>query len=135
MTFGDIFRKVVKLRRVNSEISIAEIGRIVGLSRQRVHAILKRNEDGDKPREKPGRKRVIKGFCLTCGNPLPTRNKYFCSRVCYGASFACNYVSLECAYCGKTITIRKARLKLSNRHFCSHRCQMLFYCELKKQGK
>jgi hypothetical protein len=134
MAYGDNYRNVVKLHQENKELSQAEIGRIVGLSRQRVHVILKRNEDG-KPREKPGRKRVIKGFCLTCGNPLPTRNKYFCSRVCYGASFACNYVSLECAYCGKTITIRKARLKLSNRHFCSHRCQMLFYCELKKQGK
>ena len=62
--------------------------------------------------------------CLECGKEFTSENKKqkFCSKECYDKN-QCNKKEVLCDYCGKPIKLPECRIKKSDHHFCSNKCQ------------
>lgn len=116
LPLSDTRKQVTDLRAANLSISMAEIAKKVGISRQRVYQILRK--DGF-----PTRRRVLKNQyeCLVCG--AVTEHK-FCSKEC---KIKWKQIPVVCTRCGKLFLRNRSQL-LNNyrRHdstlFCSKHC-------------
>lgn len=116
--------KVIQLRKGNPCLTSAKIGRMVGISRQRVFQILRREGLATVKVRNPR-------TCEHCGCPCLGGQNRFCSHQCFHAH---TYAILICEACGKEFE-RRARLlihqlntpnSLTGRQcehiFCSRRC-------------
>jgi hypothetical protein len=95
--------------------SQAELGRILGVSRARVHDLVK-GLDLDHL-VKPKRWSF---YCLDCGKPIQhgaTR-----CRQCWLKIYGAKMVSLTCDFCGKQFEKKESEAKRHKFHFCSRSC-------------
>lgn len=107
-------------------VSFAEIGRRVGLSRERVRKIVR--VAGSDAR-KSGRRQYY--TCAECGKPFTAwpsnikQGRRFCSLQCVGRNHSGPRVprlTFRCEVCGRTYTRRASQVKERTR-FCSRACQ------------
>mgnify|MGYP003132019792 CR=1 FL=1 len=152
--------KIIRLRQENPDYTLLQIGKQVGVSRERVRQVLQKN--GLQTRSTAAAKHLIpkhlrKGDpCPRCGTPVPwvenlgvtkhSNGKYYqrggfqkyCSVECRRAPMT-KYV---CTNCGKEkeITVSQYRAKLRRREeglyseaiYCSHSCKSLGYWKVAK---
>ena len=115
-------QQIIQLRLENPRIRAIKLAELVGITRERVRQILKKEGlttkfEEDYPVRPPT-------FCLTCGNVTPTRGRKYCSKECYVRK----RVVISCAECGKRMEFRpsehRARLRqtTSGKLFCSRSC-------------
>jgi transcription elongation factor Elf1 len=116
LPMSDTRKQVRELREANLSITMSEIAKRVGVSRQRVYQIL--HKDGF-----PTKRRVLKNQyeCLVCG--AASEHK-FCSKEC---KINWKQIPVVCTRCGK-LFLRNRNQLLNNyrRHndalFCSKHC-------------
>lgn len=111
-------KEVLVLKDDNPQLSLAEIGREVGLSRERVRQIIKAS----------GKvyKKVDKEICPLCQGQKKPRTKY--CKTCY---HKLRTIVLKCPQCGKEIERRKS--SYTYRKEKQH--QLDFYCSRECLGK
>ena len=111
--------KIIDLRQKNPKMTLADIGRIVGLSRERVRQILVRHGLSTKAfRPKP--------FCPLCGKPSLRALKTSCLE-CKAKR---KWVYLPCDHCGRAVKksrlLRERQMKdpryTNKRTFCNKAC-------------
>jgi len=124
---------ILQLRRDNPTMTLEAIGQQVGLTRERIRQILKKNHVPTRATSKfPQRK------CANCQKPLVDTHghrmyvrssspaKSYCNTQCRQAKL---YDYYSCDYCGKLVWKRKKEYKhlktLSQTFHCSHRCSHL----------
>ena len=116
---GKTYIEVCKLRRNNVFLTMEDIAKEVGVSRQRVRAILLK--------EKLPTKSVTKRtavYCKVCKNPTPN-GQVVCPGKCREEHY---YTYVECRTCNRKIrylkSYMKTRIKFGmNRYFyCSREC-------------
>ena len=111
---------------VNAEpgkYSQAEIGRILGVRRQRISVLTKRLDLGDLVRKRP------KNYCPGCGKSIPG------DRIrCHLCFMKTKQVTLICDFCGQEFERRESKTKRSKFHFCSTSCRESFAQELWRQA-
>ena len=71
---------VIQLLMAEPDLNNAEVGRRIGLSRQRV---MEMRRQAGLPASQAGSKRIGWHPCLLCGIQIPPKRKY-CSRACQG---------------------------------------------------
>ena len=103
---------------VNAEpkkYSQAELGRILGVSRQRVHDIVKRLDLGHlvKPKQ-------WSFYCVDCGKPISGRRR---CRPCWHKLYGAERVTLSCDFCGKRFERKESEARRCSFHFCSISCR------------
>jgi len=124
---GDTYREVRKLRRDNIFLSNEAIAKQVGVTRQRVRAILIKER---LPTKAVTKKTVA--YCKTCQNPTPN-GQVVCPGKCREELY---YTKVNCRSCYREIrylkSYMKTRIKFNmNRYFyCSRKC----YYAGKKDG-
>ena len=96
--------------------SQAELGRILGVSRERVHEIVKRLDLCHlvKPKQ-------WSFYCLDCGKPIyggATR-----CRPCWRKIYGAKWVTLSCEFCGKQFERKESEARRHIWHFCSTSCR------------
>ena len=111
---------VIAIRKVNPCATLQAISAKVGVSKQRVSQILK----------KEGLPTVHwkqTYNCNQCGNIIPSDHKYFCNHACEKAyNTINNYVTLKCEECGHSVKRRiyQERRNLKNypekKVLCAH---------------
>ena len=109
-------QKVLEILSVNPDISYSVVSDKVGVTRERVRQIARKN--GYPPRQNISKPKV----CVICGKNFYTRNLY-CSTVCrYKATRAMRMV-INCHLCGKSIERTPAKLRSKNgTYFCNREC-------------
>jgi len=107
-------------------VSLAEIGRRVGLSRERVRQIARK--DGAAARSRGEQRELV---CPECGKVFTVwsstieRRRRFCSRECSARSQRgprAERLTFRCEVCGQTYTRKASEVKDGTR-FCSKTCQ------------
>jgi len=107
-------------------VSVAEIDRQVGLSRERVRQIARK--DGAAARSRGEQRELV---CPECGKVFTVRSsrieqgRRFCSRECVARSQRgprAERLTFRCEVCGQTYTRKASEVKDGTR-FCSKRCQ------------
>jgi hypothetical protein len=95
--------------------SQAELGRILGVSRQRVHDIVNRLDLGHlvKPKQ-------WSFYCVDCGKPISGRRR---CRSCWRKLYGAERVTLSCDFCGKQFERKESEAKRHILHFCSASCK------------
>lgn len=91
--------------------SQAELGRMLGVSRERAREIVKRLDLGDLVRAKHW-----SFYCLDCGKPI-----YHGAIRCRQCSRA-KRVTLTCDFCGKQFERKESEARRYKKHFCSRSC-------------
>lgn len=95
-----------------NKYTMAEIGRIVDMTRERVRQIVKKEELHDK---------IWHGYyCSSCGKRLRTPNKSGMCRKCWINS---NRVEFNCDECGKLKKTKRVLYYRFKLHFCNKICQ------------
>ncbi|MBW2559827.1 MAG: hypothetical protein JRE40_03110 [Deltaproteobacteria bacterium] len=131
-------RQVLNL--IESQMSFAEIGRILGISRERVRFIARR-AGSDARRASDLRRPEM--TCAQCGKVFKAslseieRGRRFCSRECYRKSMrepGTPRVELVCEFCGKTYTRIAYQLRGPSR-FCSKVCHGRWLAAQRPQKK
>ena len=102
---------VVRLLTAEPHLSSAEVGRRIGLSRQRVSEI--RRQTGLPARQK----RIGWHPCPRCGIQIPPKRIY-CSRSCQW-----DYIQLVCDECGKEFQRPRRMAARYKHHLCSQMCK------------
>ncbi len=104
--------KVISLRSTNPYMKMSDIGRAVGVSKQRVYQILRKQGLPTK------RSVELKYKCLVCGHS--SSNK-FCSKICKAKW---QKIPIVCTNCGKLFFRDKERLLQHHREalFCCRKC-------------
>jgi len=95
--------------------SQAELGRMLGVSRERAREIVKRLSLSHLVRPKHW-----SFYCLDCGKPIyhgATR-----CRQCWLKIYGAKMVSLTCDFCGKQFERKESEAKRHKFHFCSRSC-------------
>ena len=95
--------------------SQAELGHILGVSRARVHDLVKRLDLSHLV--KPKRWSF---YCLDCGKPICGRRR---CRPCWHKIFGAKWVTLSCDFCGKQFERKESEARRCNFHFCSTNCR------------
>ena len=104
---------VVQLLRMEPNLSNAEVGRRIGLSRQRV---MEMRRQAGLPASQ-ATKRIGWHSCLRCGIQIPHKRKY-CSRACQW-----DYIQLACDECGKEFQRPRRMAERYKHHLCSQVCK------------
>ena len=104
---------VLRLLTADPDLSNAEVGRRLGLSRQRV---MEMRKQGGLPASQVTQ-RVGWHPCLRCGTQVPPRRKY-CSRACQW-----DYIQLVCDECGKEFQRPRRMAARYEHHLCSQMCK------------
>ena len=96
----------------------AELGRILGVSRQRIQVLVKRLGLGDLVRPKKW-----SFHCLDCGRPI--RHGAIRCRPCWSKIYGAKMVTLTCDFpkCGKQFERKESDAQRHKYHFCSRSCQ------------
>jgi len=103
---------------VNAEprkYSQAELGRILGISRQRVHDLIKRLDLSHLVRA-----RQWSFYCIDCGKPIHGRGR---CRPCWRKLYGAEMVTLICDFCGKQFERKESETRRHKCHFCSTSCR------------
>jgi len=110
-------QRIVELRRRCPQIEVAQIARMVGVSRQWVSQVLKSEGLPTRPRREPQR-------CARCGKPLSCKGSTGLCRACYASTRRNPMVKLVCAVCGKEFYRPASRLRemKTGGYYCSHAC-------------
>jgi Mn-dependent DtxR family transcriptional regulator len=95
--------------------SQAELARILGVSRQRVHELVKRLDLNHLMEPKQW-----SFYCLDCGKPIRGRRR---CRPCWRKLYGAERVSLSCDFCGKQFERKKSETRRHKFHFCSTSCR------------
>ncbi|MCD6421954.1 DUF2116 family Zn-ribbon domain-containing protein [bacterium] len=123
--------EVVLLRVTHPELSCAEIGRRVGLTRERVRQILSKFKLPTRAKREP------QGYCAFCGKPLYKKRK-FCSARCRSDYSKFCVVVCKCANCGKLFKRKLSGMKYHRKHggnlFCSKKCTGAYLGRMRKKG-
>ena len=96
--------------------SEAELGRMLGVSRQRVHEIVKAPDLHQLVRPKQW-----SFHCVDCGKPIPygvTR-----CRQCWLKIYGAKMVTLSCDFCGQQFERKESEARRHTLHFCSTSCR------------
>lgn len=104
---------------VNAEprkYSQAELGRILGVSRARVHDLVKGLDLDHLVRPKHW-----SFYCLDCGKPI-FRGAIRC-RPCWRKIYGVKMVTLTCDFCGKQFERKESEARRHKFHFCSTSCR------------
>ena len=121
-TLGINYPLVLEIRSENPTASNSEIGRRLGLTRERVRQIL--GKEGIKTARKP-RAGI---FCKSCGKSLhDARAK---GPLCLSCIVRSSIVTLTCAYCSKAFPRTRRSIKPGKK-----RGQINFYCSRRCWGK
>jgi predicted nucleic acid-binding Zn ribbon protein len=104
---------VLQLLTADPNLSNAEVGRRLGLSRQRV---MQMRREGGLPASQAIR-RIGWHPCLRCGIQIPPKRKY-CSRACQW-----DYIQLTCDECGKEFQRPRSKATRYEHHLCSQTCK------------
>ena len=111
---------VTRLRQEHPEATAAWIAREVGLTRERVHQILKKAK---LPTRAPFRTHPS---CQTCGKTLPYRNPHRGSSVvpdlCKACTTARKMLHFTCETCKQPFTVTYSQRTRKSGRFCTHRC-------------
>ena len=96
--------------------SQAELGRIFGVSRQRVHEIVK----------VPDLRHLVRPkqwsfYCLDCGKPIH-HGAIRCQQ-CWLKIYGAKRVTLSCDFCGQQFERRESEARRHRLHFCSRSCR------------
>ena len=137
--FGYSNNRVIELRQENPDMTLKAIGEKVGISRERVRQILKR--EGLTTVSTNGHTtsyRVPRGKCIICGNEIGldkkiwyskkgVRHPQYCSQECSGSGLQYRSISfITCYRCGKVKSAPKTEAKwraIKNEHtYCSRTC-------------
>jgi len=105
---------------VNAEpkkYSEAELGRILGVSRQRVHDLVNRLELSYLVRLKQW-----SFHCVDCGRPIAGRGIRRCWQ-CWMKIWGAKMVTLTCDFCGKQFERKESEARRHKYHFCSTSCR------------
>ena len=127
--FGYSNNRVIELRQENPDMTLKAIGEKVGISRERVRQILKR--EGLTTVSTNGHTtsyRVPRGKCKTCGDQIGLDKELdakYCSRACIQTKGrAISFIT--CYRCGKVKSAPKTEAKwraIKNEHtYCSRTC-------------
>ena len=103
----------VQLLMAEPDLNNAEVGRRVGLSRQRV---MEMRRQAGLPASQ-ATKRIGWHSCLRCGIQIPHKRKY-CSRACQW-----DYIQLVCDECGKEFQGPRRMAARYKHHLCSQVCK------------
>jgi len=95
--------------------SQAELGRILGVSRQRVHDIVKAPDLHQLVRPKQW-----SFHCVDCGKPIHGGTR---CRQCWLKIWGAKRVTLSCDFCGKQFERKESEAKRYKYHFCSTSCK------------
>lgn len=117
--------KVLERLEVNPTLSYSSIAEELGVTRERVRQIARRNGY-------PSRKGILRlKICPVCGDIYHTRRVY-CSRTCaYRAKR--KRIVVNCSHCGKTIERAPGTLRnRSGNYFCNRLC---FYSKWNKEKR
>ena len=122
--------KVVERRLLNPCATLEQIGREVGVTKERVRQILKKYNQ-------PTKHFVQRYLCLNCGSVLPTKNKYspplFCNKKC---RYEYAHPLMECEVCGILVRRNVKRMIWENLHnplrtgehiFCGKKCHGIWF--------
>ena len=104
---------VLRLLTADPDLSNAEVGRRLGLSRQRV---MEMRRQAGLPAS-PATQRIGWHPCLRCRVQIPLRRKY-CSRACQW-----DYIQLVCDECGKEFQRPRRLAARYEHHLCSQMCK------------
>ena len=104
---------VLRLLTADPDLSNAEVGRRLGLSRQRV---MEMRKQGGLPASQRTQ-RIGWHPCLRCGIQIPPKRKY-CSRACQW-----DYIQLVCDECGKEFQRPRRMAARYEHHLCSQTCK------------
>lgn len=109
---------VLHIRDTNPCATLEEIGGMTGLSRQRVHQILR------KAGRPTARTPVQRSLCRTCGVDIGTSRtkRRHCSRQC---QFEAKHMWLTCTECGQEnhYLVSTKATSTASYSFCSRKCQ------------
>jgi len=96
----------------------AELGSVLGVSRQRIHDLVKRLGLGDLVRPKKW-----SFHCLDCGKPIHSGATR--CRQCWLKIYGAKMVTLTCDFpkCGKQFERKESDAKRYKYHFCSRSCR------------
>jgi len=96
--------------------SQAELGHMLGVSRQRVHDIVNRLDLGHlvKPKQ-------WSFYCVDCGKPIRGRKR---CRPCWRKLYGAERLILTCDFCGKQFERKESEAKRHKYHFCSTNCRV-----------
>jgi len=96
----------------------AELGSVLGVSRQRIHVLVKRLNLSHLVRPKKW-----SFHCLDCGRPVP-HGAIRC-RACWLKIYGAKMVTLTCDFpkCGKQFERKESQAKRHKFHFCSTNCR------------
>lgn len=116
--------KVVEMRKSNPCASLGQIGRKLGITRERVRQILTSEK-------LPTRHITLHYVCNQCGKVMTKGQKIFCSIECFRAF---HHITLICDECGKpfsrlmsdAVNQFKQGNKENKKLFCSKKCQGLW---------
>ena len=104
---------VLRLLTADPDLSNAEVGRRLGLSRQRV---MEMRREGGLPASQRTQ-RIGWHPCLRCGIQIPPKRKY-CSRACQW-----DHIQLVCDECGKEFQRPRRMAARYEHHLCSQMCK------------
>jgi len=98
----------------------AELGHMLGVSKQRVHDLV----------NKLGLNDLVKAkhwsfYCLDCGKPIH-RGSIRC-RACWLKIYGVKMVTLTCDFCGKQFEKKESDARRHKYHFCSRSCMGNYY--------
>lgn len=111
---------IVAYRRDNPDMTLIEIGELVGVSKERVRQILSKANV-----ETRSTNRIPKPLpnCRRCGEIVPTRNRIYCSNECQHPD---GRTIVNCHFCNKEVNLTSAqyrtRLRRSSFIHCSKDC-------------
>ena len=112
---GPVRIKAVQLRKSQPNITLQEIGKICGVTKQRIYKIFL---DEKIPR-RPKKHKKFK-FCRNCQTLINSSRSLFCDEKCREEAL---FSSLPCSFCGKSIKYRNHVLK-----YKLHLGQYNFFC-------
>jgi len=108
---------IIELRKANPCLTLDKVGRLTGVTRERVRQILR----GVGMETKAPRPKQQRYTCMMCG--AVTINRRFCSRECLSKDA---WVEVACDECGRLKRIGKsaliARTKWNKHFYCSRVC-------------
>ena len=113
--------EIIEYRTKYPEMTLLEIGNIVGVSRERVRQILSSEQLQTKSLK---RQPPIIPDCKTCGNKVPTAKRIYCSEECRRPVKQI----LKCDYCKKEMIFAPSLYNARNRAIkvhCSRECYFL----------
>ena len=96
--------------------SQAELGRMLGVSRERVHHLVKQLDLSRLVRPKQW-----SFYCVDCGKPI-FRGAIRC-RPCWRKLYGAERVTLSCDFCGKQFERKESEARRCSFHFCSISCR------------